>query len=47
MSDVRLLELIQAIHSENRGSYGAPRVHAELRARGVRVGRKRVGGTCA
>jgi putative transposase len=42
VSDVRLLELIQAIHSESRSSYGSPRIHAELRARGVRVGRKRV-----
>ncbi|MCA1699231.1 MAG: IS3 family transposase, partial [Actinobacteria bacterium] len=42
VSDVRLLELIQAIHSESRGSYGSPRIHAELRNRGVRVGRKRV-----
>jgi len=42
VSDVRLLELIHAIHRESRGSYGSPRIHAELRARGVRVGRKRV-----
>lgn len=43
LSDVWLLELIRQIHSENRGVYGAPRVHAELRlAHGVRVGRKRV-----
>ncbi len=41
-SDVRLLELIHAIHSESRGSHGSPRVYAELRNRGVRVGRKRV-----
>ncbi len=42
VSDVRLLGLIHEIHRESRGSYGAPRVHAELRNRGVRVGRKRV-----
>ena len=42
VQDVRLLELIPAIHAESRSSYGTPRVHAELRARGVRVGRKRV-----
>src|SRR6185436_4330983 len=29
-------------HKRSRGSYGSPRIHAELRARGVRVGRKRV-----
>jgi putative transposase len=42
VSDVRLLELIHAIHAESDGTYGAPRIHAELGARGVRVGRKRV-----
>ena len=42
VSDVRLLELIHAIHAESDGSYGSPRIHAELRARDVRVGRKRV-----
>ena len=42
VSDVRLAELIHAIHRESGGSYGSPRVHAELRHRGVRVGRKRV-----
>ena len=36
-------ERIKAIHTANRGVYGARRVHAELRmAEGVRVGRKRV-----
>jgi transposase InsO family protein len=33
---------IQAVHDESRGRYGAPRVHAELRRRGRRRGRKRV-----
>ena len=43
LSDAWLLEQIREIHAENRGVYGAPRVHAELRlARGIRVGRKRV-----
>lgn len=42
VDDVRVSELIHRIHSESRGSYGAPRIHAELRARGVRVSRKRV-----
>src|SRR5581483_6973279 len=42
-SDAWLLEQIRQIHSANRGVYGAPRVHAELRlAKGIRVGRKRV-----
>jgi putative transposase len=43
LSDAWLLERIREIHAENRGVYGAPRVHAELRmAHGLRVGRKRV-----
>ncbi len=40
--DVELTAEIQAIHRESRGTYGAPRVQAELAARGVHVGRKRV-----
>jgi putative transposase len=42
LSDAWLLERIRVIHAQSRGSYGSPRVHAELRRRGVRVGRKRV-----
>jgi putative transposase len=41
-ADVELTAQIQAIHEESRGTYGAPWVHAELAAQGVRVGRKRV-----
>jgi putative transposase len=41
-ADVELSAQIQAIHGESRGTYGAPRVHAELAARGLRLGRKRV-----
>jgi putative transposase len=41
-TDVELTAEIQAIHRESRATYGAPRVHAELAARGLRVGRKRV-----
>ncbi len=33
---------IRAIHREHRERYGSPRVHAELKARGRHVGRKRV-----
>jgi putative transposase len=40
--DGRLLERIMAVHASSQGTYGAPRVHAELRAAGERVGRKRV-----
>ncbi len=33
---------IKAIHEGSRGTYGAPRIHAELRDEGVPVGKKRV-----
>ena len=41
-ADTALRERIQAIHQHSRGTYGSPRVHAELRASGVRCARKRV-----
>ena len=41
-TDQALLEQIRAIHTQSRQTYGAPRVHAELRDVGVRCGRKRV-----
>ena len=41
-ADARLALDVAAVHKRSRGRYGSPRVHAELRARGVRVGRKRV-----
>ena len=40
--DRRLANLIAGIFAESRRTYGAPRVHRELRHRGVRCGRKRV-----
>jgi putative transposase len=40
--DAHLAVEIAAEHKRSRGIYGSPRVHLELRARGVRVGRKRV-----
>jgi putative transposase len=40
--DVELIEQIGRIHAESQATYGWPRVHAELRHRGVRVSRKRV-----
>jgi putative transposase len=40
--DDELLALIRQIHDESEGSYGWPRMHAELRHRGVRISRKRV-----
>jgi len=40
--DVSLATEIEAIHTHSRGTYGAPRIHAELVARGRPVSRKRV-----
>lgn len=40
--DAMLAAKIADTHERSRGRYGSPRVHAELRAGGVRVGRKRV-----
>jgi putative transposase len=39
--DRALAAEIRASHEASRGRYGSPRVHAELRAHGRRVGRKR------
>ncbi|WP_371746144.1 IS3 family transposase [Myxococcus sp. CA040A] len=41
-SDRELCVEVAAIHQESRGTYGSPRVHAELRARGRSVSEKRV-----
>lgn len=41
-ADARLRERIAAIHQTSCGTYGSPRVHAELRATGERCGRRRV-----
>jgi putative transposase len=40
--DAALQSRMQQIYRESRGTYGAPRIHAELAATGTRVGRKRV-----
>jgi transposase InsO family protein len=37
-----LLVDIRRVHAEHRGRYGAPRIHAELRAEGQIVSRKRI-----
>ena len=41
-ADQALLEQIRTIHHRSRGTYGAPRIHAELAAEGIHIGRKRV-----
>lgn len=40
--DALLEQRIQDAYQRSEGRYGAPRVHAELRAEGLRVSRKRV-----
>lgn len=40
--DAKLAQEIRAIHTRSRGTYGAPRIHAELAAMGFHVGKKRV-----
>ena len=40
--DAELVVEIKAAHRTGRGSYGSPRVHRELRAKGRRHGRKRI-----
>jgi putative transposase len=41
-ADAQLAAQVAAVHTRSRKTYGSPRVHAELRAKGVRVGKKRV-----
>ena len=40
--DTLLLARIRAIHERSRGTYGVPRVHAQLSAQGTHVGGKRI-----
>lgn len=40
--DAALTEKIREIHERSRQTYGYPRVHAEIRALGIRCGRRRV-----
>ena len=42
LADAALSERIRHAHGASRGTYGAPRVHADLREEGIRCGRKRV-----
>ena len=41
-SDGALIERIDAIHAASRGTYGSPRIHAELTATGSAVGRNHI-----
>lgn len=42
VADEVLTEQIRGFHAASRGTYGAPRIHADLVDAGIRVGRKRV-----
>jgi putative transposase len=42
VADAALSSRIRAIHAQSRGTYGAPRIRAELAAEGQPAGRKRV-----
>ena len=42
VADAALLKRIRTVHASSRQTYGAPRVHADLRGRGKRHGRKRI-----
>lgn len=41
-ADTKLLQRVHTLHVSSRETYKAPRVHAELRARGEKHGRKRI-----
>ncbi len=41
-ADRALTDRIRTIHTHSRGTYGRPRIHAELSADGTRVGGKRI-----
>ena len=41
-ADAALLKRLRTVHASSRHIYGAPRVHAQLRAEGARHGRKRI-----
>ena len=47
IADGELAERIEQIHARSRGTYGWPRVLAELHADGIRVAGKRWRGSCA
>ena len=42
VADAALLKRVRTVHASSRETYGAPRVHAELRASGEKHSRKRI-----
>ena len=42
VTDAALLKQVRTVYASSRQTYGAPRVHADLRIRGERHGRKRI-----
>jgi putative transposase len=42
IEDAELSEAIKQVHTDSKGRYGAPRIHAELRRAGRRHGKKRI-----
>ena len=42
LDDAELTARIKTIHAGSKGTYGAPRIHAQLRRDGVHCGKKRV-----
>src|SRR5690625_3906916 len=42
VADALLRVRIEAIHKKSDGTYGRPRIHAELKEEGMRVGAKRI-----
>jgi transposase InsO family protein len=42
LDDEHLASRIEDAYHENRGVYGSPRIHAELKAQGMKCGRKRI-----
>jgi len=42
VADAALLKRVRTVHASSRQTYGSPRIHADLRIRGDRHGRKRI-----